>query len=83
VGESTPPIGSPNAVLVAASFFGIGHFFGVPYGIIGVLMATFLGWLLGKAMVESRGFFWSWFIHFLQDVLIFSFIAIGSIKAGG
>lgn len=77
------PLGSQGAVLAAASFFGIGHFYGVPYGIIGVVMATFLGWLLGKAMVETRGFCWAWFIHFLQDVLIFSFMAIGSITPGG
>ena len=48
-----------------------------------VVMAGLLGWLLGKAMLETRGFFWAWFIHFLQDVLIFSFMAIGSIVPGG
>jgi hypothetical protein len=67
----------------AALFFGIGHYFGVPYGVIGVVMATFLGWILGKAMLETRGLFWSWSIHFVQDVLIFSFMAAGSIAAGG
>lgn len=75
--------GPRQAVLMAAAFFGLGHYFGVPYGILGVLMASFLGWLLGKAMVETRGFFWAWFIHFLQDVMIFSFMAIGSITPGG
>jgi len=53
---------------------------GVPYGVIGVTMATFLGWLSGKAMLETRGFFWAWFIHVVQDVLIFSFMAAGSIR---
>lgn len=76
-------VGARQAVWIAAVFFGIGHYFGVPYGIVGVLMATFLGWILGKAMVETRGFFWAWFIHFLQDVMIFSFMAIGSITPGG
>ena len=71
------------SVLIAASFFGIGHFYGVPYGIVGVLMSTFLGWFLGKAMVETRGFFWAWLIHFLQDVMIFSFLAMGSVTPGG
>jgi hypothetical protein len=46
-------------------------------------MATFLGWILGKSMLETRGFWWAWFIHFLQDVMIFMFLAIGSITAGG
>ncbi len=78
-----PVLGPQQAVLIAALFFGIGHYNGVPYGIIGVVMASFLGWMMGKAMVETRGFFWAWFIHFLQDVLIFTFMAIGSIVPGG
>ena len=77
------PVGRRQALLLMAAFFGIGHYYGVPYGIVGVLMAGFLGWLLGKSMLETRGFAWAWFIHFLQDVLIFSFMAIGSIIPGG
>ncbi|MBN2393232.1 MAG: CPBP family intramembrane metalloprotease [Anaerolineae bacterium] len=76
-------IGPQQALWNTAVFFGLGHYFGVPYGVIGVVMATFLGWMMGKAMLETRGFFWAWFIHFLQDVLIFSFMAIGSITPGG
>lgn len=78
-----PAVGSHQAILLTAAFFGLGHYYGVPYGVIGVLMAGFLGWLLGKSMLETRGFFWPWFIHFLQDVMIFSFMGIGSIVAGG
>jgi membrane protease YdiL (CAAX protease family) len=76
-------VGPRQALWNAALFFGIGHYFGVPYGVIGVVMATFLGWMLGKAMLETRGMFWAWFIHFIQDVLIFSFMAAGSIAPGG
>lgn len=72
-----------QALFLTAAYFGIGHFYGVPYGIIGVVMAGVLGWLLGKAMLETRGLFWPWLIHFLQDVLIFSFMTIGAIAAGG
>lgn len=78
-----PALGYKHSLGITAIFFGIGHFYGVPYGVIGVIMASFLGWLMGKAMLETRGFFWAWFIHFLQDVLIFSFMAIGSIVPGG
>lgn len=77
------PLGRHHALWLMAAYFGIGHFYGVPYGVIGVLMAGFLGWLLGKSMLETRGLWWAWFIHFLQDVLIFSFLAIGSIIPGG
>ncbi len=57
--------------IISALVFGIPHFFGTPGGVIGVLMAGFLGWLLAKAAVETRGMLWAWFIHFLQDVVIF------------
>lgn len=76
-------VGEQPALWLMAVYFGILHFYGVPYGIVGVLMACFLGWLLGKSMLETRGLFWAWFIHFLQDVLIFAFLAIGSITPGG
>lgn len=72
-----------QALLVTAAYFGIWHYYGVPYGVVGVVMAGILGWLLGKSMLETKGFFWAWFIHFLQDVMIFSFMAIGSVVAGG
>ena len=72
-----------QAVLLTAAFFGIAHYYGVPYGLVGVLMAGFLGWFLGKAMTETKGLFWPWFIHFLQDVLVFSFMAIGAVAPGG
>lgn len=76
-------VSQKQAVLISAAFFGIGHYYGVPYGIVGVMMSGFLGWLLGKAMLETKGFFWPWLIHFLQDVLIFAFMAMGAVVAGG
>ena len=76
-------VGKQQSLLLMAAYFGIGHFYGVPYGVIGVLMAGFLGWFLGKSMLETRGLWWAWLIHFVQDVLIFSFLAIGSIMPGG
>jgi len=76
-------VGKNQSILLTAALFGIWHFYGVPYGVIGVLMAGFLGWWLGKSMLETRGFFWPWFIHFVQDVCIFGFMAVGSITPGG
>jgi len=78
-----PAFGKTHSILLTALFFGLGHFYGVPYGMIGVIMAFVLGYLLSKSMLETRGFFWPWFIHFLQDIAIFSFMAIGAIMAGG
>jgi len=76
-------VGSTHALLLTAALFGLWHFYGVPYGVIGVIMSGLLGWYLGKSMLETRGLFWAWFIHFWQDVAIFAFIAAGSITPGG
>lgn len=56
---------------LAAVTFGVIHYFGTPSGIPGILMAGFIGWFLAKSMNETKGFFWAWGIHFLQDVIIF------------
>lgn len=64
----------PASIIPVASalLFAIPHYFGVPGGVIGSLMAGFLGWLLAKSILETKGFFWAWFLHFLQDVIIFT-----------
>ena len=38
--------------LLKAAYFGIGHFCMVPYGVVGVLMAGFLGWFPGKSILD-------------------------------
>jgi hypothetical protein len=76
-------IGDRQAIYLTATLFGLGHYTGVPSGVTGVLMAAFLGSVLGKAMLETKGFVWSWLIHFVMDVMIFSLMAIGSIAPGG
>lgn len=61
----------PAIYLASALLFGIPHYFGIPGGILGSLMAGFLGWLLAKSVGETSGMGWAWFIHFIQDVIIF------------
>jgi hypothetical protein len=73
------PVGPAHALLITATYFGIEHYYGVPYGVLGCLMAFIPGWLNGKAMLETRGFFWAWFIHFWMDVVIFFFMALGAV----
>jgi membrane protease YdiL (CAAX protease family) len=55
---------------ISAILFGLPHFAGMPNGIIGATMAGVLGFVLAKSLYETNGFFWAWWIHFLQDVLI-------------
>jgi hypothetical protein len=74
--ELWPVVGKQQALLITTVFFGLGHFYGVPNGALGVLLSGFLGWFLGKSMLETKGFFWAWLIHFIPDVSIFTFYAM-------
>lgn len=41
-------------------------------------MAGLMGWLLAKSVAETNGIFWAWTIHFLQDVVIISALALAA-----
>lgn len=62
-------VGKHQAILMAAVFFGLPHFYGFPPGLGGPILAGFLGWVLGKAMVETRGFLWAWLIQLPLDIM--------------
>ena len=70
-----PALGSTTALWQAALLFGVAHYWGTPGGPAGASLAVLMGWLLGKAMVETRGLLWAWGIHALSDVVIFTFLA--------
>jgi membrane protease YdiL (CAAX protease family) len=73
----TQVIGKTNAILINVVFFGLAHYlYGSPPGVTGFLMTGFLAFLLGKSMLETKGFLWPWLIHFLPDVMIFFSYAI-------
>ncbi len=76
-----PSEGSTQSLWQAATFFGVAHYFGTPGGLLGAALSVFMGWILGKAMVETRGMFWAWWIHFLSDVVIFTFLAVDLVTA--
>lgn len=65
---------------ISAILFGLPHFAGMPSGVIGVLMAGVLGFVLSKSMLETNGFFWAWLIHFIQDVLIIGSLYLMSVS---
>lgn len=68
----TGVIGRRHTLLICATFFGLAHYlYGSPPGLAGLLMTGFLGWLLGKSMLETKGIGWAWFIHFIADLPIF------------
>jgi hypothetical protein len=79
LGELEPSIGKSDSLLVTTAYFGLGHYYGVPSGVVGVILSGFLGWLLGKSMLETRGFLIAWMVHFITDIPIFLFFITGSI----
>jgi membrane protease YdiL (CAAX protease family) len=70
-------VGSSQAALLSAAYFGLGHFSGsIPSGLVGALQAGFVGWLFARSMLETRGVAWPWFLHFVLDAVIFVFLAM-------
>jgi membrane protease YdiL (CAAX protease family) len=71
-----PVVGKQHVLWIPAVLFGLGHFYGMPAGPIGVLLATYLGWLFAKSMLETRGFVWAFWLHFIGDFVIYTFFAM-------
>jgi membrane protease YdiL (CAAX protease family) len=67
-----------EAVLLTAVLFGLGHFYGQPSGPLGVVMAGFAGWIWARSMIETGGIVWAFAIHMVQDIVIFSFLAVAT-----
>lgn len=76
IASLTPILEKNDVVLLGAIFFGVAHYFGAPGGPLGVVMSGVLGWYLCRSMIETKGLFASWLIHFLQDVVIFSAVIL-------
>ena len=74
-------LGAQELILLSAIIFGLVHFGGMPHGLIGMLMAGFLGWFLAKSVVETEGIFWAWLIHFVQDIVIYIGFIVSNISS--
>ena len=75
-------LGKQQALLLTAVFFGFAHYAGgFPSGMFWFLITGFMGWLFGKSMLETKGFFWAWFLHFVSDIPVLAFTAMASIGA--
>lgn len=62
--------------LMPAIFFGIAHYQGIPGGFLGASLSGLLGYYMALSMYETRGFLSGWIIHVMQDVAVFSTLAI-------
>lgn len=68
-----PVVGKNHALWMNVVLFGLNHYlYGSPPGAIGFLMTGFLAWLLGKSILETKGLWWAWLMHFVPDVIIFA-----------
>ncbi|MCZ7544241.1 MAG: CPBP family intramembrane metalloprotease [Anaerolineae bacterium] len=74
-----PFFGKGASLILVAAWFGLGHYFGMPSGVTGVLLTTIGGWIFAKSMVETRGMGWPLFLHFVSDFTIYVVILL----AGG
>ena len=66
-----PPFGKGATLMLVPAWFGLAHYFGVPNGLTGVLLAGIGGWFFAKSMIETRGIAWAWFLHFLADFTVY------------
>jgi membrane protease YdiL (CAAX protease family) len=79
IGAVRTNFGPVHAIAVGAFIFGIGHWNGLPAGILGVLMTLTLGVVTGTAMVQTKGMFWSWCMHFVPDCVLFYYWGVGTV----
>ena len=72
-------VGKSKTIWITAILFGIAHFHGNELsGVLFALMATYLGLLLAKSMIETKGILFAWGLHFILDVVVFSSMVIAS-----
>ncbi|HQF87539.1 MAG TPA: CPBP family intramembrane metalloprotease [Acidobacteriota bacterium] len=77
-------VGKNQAMALTAVFFGLAHYAGgVPLAVFPTLVMTgFLGWLMAKSLIETKGLGWAWFIHAVADIPVFFFLAANAVTAG-
>jgi len=77
LGALLPAVGPRHALWLTSLWFGLGHYYGgIPSGPVGLIQSGLLAWLLGKAMLDTRGLGWSWIIHMVIDTAIYAYIAL-------
>jgi membrane protease YdiL (CAAX protease family) len=64
------------APIVSAIIFGIPHYFWIPWWIIWVIMAWFLWYFLAISIQDTKGIWWAFIIHLLQDLVIITILVL-------
>jgi membrane protease YdiL (CAAX protease family) len=80
LGTLLPAIGPRHALWMTSLWFGLGHYYGgFPSGPAGLVQSGLLALLMGKAMLDTSGLGWPWFIHVTIDTAIYSFLSMNII----
>jgi hypothetical protein len=66
-----PVFGKVATLALVPGWFALAHWFGMPNGLTGVLLAGVGGWFVTRSMIETRGIAWAWFLHFLADFTVY------------
>lgn len=67
------------SVLILAVWFGFGHYYGgMPSGPMGAVLTGAVALLFGRAMIETRGLAWPVALHFVGDLVIYTFLALAA-----
>lgn len=66
-----PLFGKSATLLLLPAWFGLAHWFGIPSGLTGVILAAVGAWFFTRSMIETRGIAWAWFLHFLADFTVY------------
>jgi membrane protease YdiL (CAAX protease family) len=66
-----------QAMMMSAVLFASLHYYtGTPGGLLGAPLNIFFGWVASKSVLETRGLFWAWLLHFIADFMIYFFAAM-------
>ena len=68
--------GAVGALLLSTLSFGLAHYRGFPSGLLGVLLASTYGLMMGIVRIRTRGLFGPWLAHVFADIVIFSMVAL-------
>jgi membrane protease YdiL (CAAX protease family) len=73
-----PAFGKSATLFLLPAWFGLAHWFGVPSGLTGVLLAAVGGWFFTRSMMETRGIAWAWGLHFLADFTVYLILLLST-----